>query len=132
MTKLNPKTDDSIQEFFQKTFDDILKELHYEIGRLKKWFNDDFPEARLDCLVDINNIVRTLTITTRVLMGEEVVKNRGYFENRLVLPEKRLIDPGFMRAFFEHFSDEYRREISTAVNKHYQTEKQKENRFDVA
>lgn len=110
---------DAIQEFFQKTFDNILKELHEEIGRLKTWMKQDFPESRLDVGVHVDNIRRTLTVTTRVLMGEEMVANRGFFENKLVLPEKRLINPSFMQAFFGEFNNEYRKQIANSINAHY-------------
>lgn len=117
---------DEIAEFTGKYFDNLLKELYEECELLRKWFKRDFPESDLRVLVDADNIRRSFTITVRVLMGEEMVQNRGFFENKIVLSEKEIINPSFMRAFFKQFGNQYRKQIASAVNRHYQQEKANE------
>lgn len=113
-------------DFYQNNFDRNLKRLNDECDRLKTWFARDFPESDLRLIVDVDNICRTFTITLRVLMGEEMVQNRGFFENKVVLREKDIINPSFMDAFFLHFGHAYREEIQRAVNNHYRMEKARE------
>ena len=114
---------DEISDFYSKHFDRNLKELNHECDLLRDWFNKDFPESDLKLIVDVDNIRRTFTITVRILMGFEMVKNAGFFENKIVLQEKDIINPSFMRAFFKHFGNEYRKEIARAINAHYNREK---------
>jgi hypothetical protein len=116
-----------ILDFHGQYLDGTLKELHNEVGLLKAWFQKDFPESRLDVVVDVDNVKRSFAITTRVLMGSEMVSNRGYFQNHLVLREKDIINPSFMKSFYKHFNDEYRRQISDAINKHLHVERMKQN-----
>lgn len=109
-----------------KNFDHILKRLHYEIGLLKEWFSKDFPESRIEVLVDANNILMTMTITVKALMGKEMAGNRGYFQNKIILKESEVFDRSFMDQFLDAFGWAYRKEISRAINAHYQREKEKE------
>lgn len=120
------KQEELINQVYSRQMDDVLKRLHYEVGLLKEWFKRDFPESRLEVLVEANNITKDFTIKTKVLMGEEMVNNRGFFSNVLALKEKDLINPSFMGAFFDAFGNEYRKQISTAINTHYRNEKAKE------
>lgn len=103
--------------------DGVLKELHHETQLLSDWFKLDFPESNLKVIVDVDNVLRSFTITTRVLMGSEMVDNAGFFQNKLTLREKDIINPSFMRAFFKEFNNQYREQIAGAVNRHYQQEK---------
>ncbi len=112
-------TDKNINEFYSKNFDSVLKELNHECDLLRDWFKKDFPECDLKLIVDVNQILRSFKITVRILMGEEMVQNRGFFENKIMLSEKDIINPSFMRAFFREFGNSYRIQISTAINRHY-------------
>ena len=117
-------TDNIAGEWFSKRIDHVLKQLHHEVGLLREWFKRDFPESRLEVLVDVDNITHTFTIVTKVLTGLEMTSvNRGQFQNKLVLYEKDLIKPGFMEAFFAQFNNEYRKQIAGAINNHYLQEK---------
>jgi len=118
-------SDQEIKDFQGKYLGDIIQELQFEVGLLREWFRSDFPESDLKVVVDADNITRTLSITTSVLMGEEMVDNRGFFKNTLVLQEKEIINPLFMRGFFKEFNNGYRKQISEAVNRHYMAESQK-------
>lgn len=118
-------SDQEIKDFQGKYLGDIIQELQFEVGLLREWFRSDFPESDLKVVVDADNITRTLSITTSVLMGEEMVDNRGFFKNTLVLHEKEIINPLFMRGFFKEFNNGYRKQISEAVNRHYMAEVQK-------
>lgn len=113
-------------EWFSKHIDAVLKRLHFEVGLLREWFKRDFPESRLEVLVDVDNITHSFTVVTKVLTGTEMTPvNRGHFVNKLVLEEKDLIRPGFMEAFFDRFGNEYRKQISAAVNAFYHREQEK-------
>jgi hypothetical protein len=118
-------SDQEIKDFQGKYLGDIIQELQFEVGLLREWFRSDFPESDLKVVVDADNITRTLSITTSVLMGEKMVDNRGFFKNTLVLHEKEIINPLFMRGFFKEFNNGYRKQISEAVNRHYLAESQK-------
>ncbi len=107
--------------------DGVLKELHHETQLLSDWFKQDFPECNLKVIIDVDNIRRSFTITTRVLMGAEMVDNAGFFQNKLPLYEKDIINPSFMRAFFSEFNNRYREQIAGAINRHYLQEKEIEN-----
>lgn len=109
-----------------KNFDYVLKSLHHEIGLLKEWFKKDFPESRIECIVDANNILMIVTITVKVLMGKEMAGNRGHFQNKIVLKEEEVFDKSFMGKFFDMFGNAYRIEIARAINAHYQVEKERE------
>lgn len=109
-----------------KNFDHILKRLHHEIGLLKEWFSKDFPESRLEVIVDANNILMTMTITVKALMGKEMAGNRGHFQNKIVLKEEEVFNLDFMNQFLDAFGWAYRKEISRAINAHYNQEKERE------
>lgn len=112
-------------EWFSKRIDGVLKRLHHEVGLLREWFKKDFPESRLEVMVDVDNITHTFTVITKVLTGTEMTPvNRGHFVNKLVLYEKDLIKPGFMEAFFGQFNFEYRRTIAGAINSFYHKERE--------
>lgn len=112
-----------VQEFHGRYLDGVLKELHHETQLLSDWFKKDFPESNLKVVIDVDNILRSFTITTRVLMGAEMVNNAGFFQNIIKLQEKDIINPSFMRAFFKEFNNHYRKQIADAVNRHYLQEK---------
>jgi hypothetical protein len=114
---------DQVKEFHGKYLDGVLKELHHETQLLSDWFKQDFPESNLKVIIDVDNILRSFTITTRVLMGAEMVDNMGFFQNKIVLQEKEIINPSFMRAFFKEFNNNYRKQIAGAINRHYIQEK---------
>lgn len=109
-----------------KNFEYILKRLHYEVGLLKEWFSKDFPESRIEVLVDANNILMSLKITVKALMGKEMSGNRGHFQNTVTLQEKEVFDKHFMEQFLDAFGWAYRTEISRAINAHYNAEKERE------
>lgn len=118
---------DKLDEFMGRYLEGTLRELNHECDLLREWFRRDFPESDLRVTVDVNNITRSFTITVRVLMGSEMVQNRGFFENKIVLREKEIINPSFMKAFFKEFGNAYRIQISNAVNAHYLRERAKES-----
>jgi hypothetical protein len=118
---------DQVKEFHGRYLDRVLKELHHETELLSKWFKQDFPESNLKVIIDVDNIKRSFTITTRVLMGAEMVDNMGFFQNIIKLQEKEIINPSFMRAFFKQFNGKYREQIAGAINRHYLQEKEIES-----
>lgn len=122
-TQVTQSQKDQIAEFYSKTMDGVLKELHHETQLLSDWFKQDFPESNLKVIIDVDNVLRSFTITTRVLMGAEMVDNAGFFQNKIQLQEKDIINPSFMRAFFKQFNNMYREQIAGAVNRHYVQER---------
>lgn len=118
-------TNDANIEWFTKRIEWALRRLHEEVGLLRDWFKRDFPESRLEVMVDVDNIRHRFVIVTKVLTGTEMTPvNRGHFVNQLVLEEKDLLRPGFMEAFFDRMAFEYRIQLASAINAHYRREKQ--------
>ena len=127
MKQLNDSNKDAIQEFYSKHFDTTLKELYHEANLLSDWFKKDFPESDLKLIIDVDNIRRKFIITCRILMGDEMAHDRGFFENKVILEERDIIKPAFMKSFCRAMGNEYRQEIARKINSYYHQQKEIEN-----
>lgn len=106
----------------------IAERLAYETELLEKWFKQDYPESTLRVKADLNGVLFTLSITVEVLMGDEVAKDRLFFKSQPIrLEEKQIKNQTFMKAFFDYFNEGYRKQISSAFNRHYAIQKEKED-----
>ena len=109
------------QAYVSKTMDGLMN----EVSLLREWFKLEYPECTFTIHVDLNKITLELKLTMRVTTSKEVTDNQGFFENKLIIPEKQFFDDRVMSGFLRKFNEEFRKSISLSVNNHILNERLK-------
>lgn len=110
------------QMYVNRTMDGLFN----EIGLLREWFKQEFPECELRVHCDFNKITLNLSIDIRVMTSKIVSDNQGFFETPIKISEKQFMKDSFMTPFLRSFNTELRKNISRAINNHLWMEKVKD------
>lgn len=110
------------QMYVDRTMDGLFN----EIGLLREWFKQEFPECELRVHCDFNKITLNLSIDIRVMTSKIVSDNQGFFETPIKISEKQFMKDSFMTPFLRSFNTELRKNISRAINNHLWMEKVKD------
>lgn len=110
------------QMYVNRTMDGLFN----EIGLLREWFKQEFPECELRIHCDFNKITLNLSIDIRVMTSKVVSDNQGFFETPIKISEKQFMKDSFMTPFLRSFNTELRKNISRAINNHLWMEKVKD------
>lgn len=110
------------QMYVNRTMDGLFN----EIGLLREWFKQEFPECELRVHCDFNKITLNLSIDIRVMTSKVVSDNQGFFETPIKISEKQFMKDSFMTPFLRSFNTELRKNISRAINNHLWMEKVKD------
>ena len=109
------------QSYVSKTMDALVN----ETSLLREWFKAEYPECSLVIHMDLNKITLELKLTLRVTTSKDVTDNQGFFENKLIIPEKQFFNNRVMSEFLRRFNEEFRKNISLSVNNHILNERLK-------